>query len=133
MKRKNKERQAISGWRAQKTGIANTSDKEKLHLAKQKLTYDYHRIKWHENRFLKLDEEWDNIFNLLQVKPITLFYEDLVENKTRTVKDLVQSIINEYIARYLAIPEPGLIKLADEQTEMFLEYFQKDKLKNNAT
>ena len=103
LRRRDKIGQAISGWRAMKSGKWHSSDIIAAQDAKPE--YGFHEIL--NVLFLLLNDEyhWDNYFGLNRIEPQIIFYEDFQNDPKGTVLKLVRFVQQA----------PGGISVPDEQ------------------
>lgn len=123
--RRNKIRQAVSYWRAKQTAVWEIQDGAERR-PKQEPVYDFEQIQWHLEEAILEESRWQDYYKLTGVQPLTIVYEDFVERKEETIREVLD---------YLGIEEPGepvnklprLSRQADLKSEEWVERFLEDK------
>lgn len=126
LKRKDKIAQAISLWRAVKTGRWHSLDPV---VENTKPEYDYFGILRHLYTILVEEYIWDNYFKRLELQPALVNYEVLVRDPHNTVMQLVNylqgstEIINDITELELNTP---LTTMRDGYSKIIKSYFMED-------
>ena len=124
LKRRDLYRQAISVWRAYKTGEyikRNDDETNKIPDA-----YDFGEILKSYNYVIRTNSVWETYINENDIDILTVYYEDLVEN----VKDILKLIIYHASGKDLNVENIktrlSIYKQSDSISEVYLEKFIKD-------
>lgn len=125
--RRDKVRQAISFWRAVETNTwAWTGDKKPI--PEKEPSFNYEAIRNLEKEIVTHEAAWKNYFEVCQIKPYVVIYEEFVPRYEETARDVLQ---------FLDIPIPSDLKFAerkmkrqsDDLTEKWVEaYYHQQKL-----
>lgn len=89
VQRRDKIAQAISLWRAVKTGRWHSLDPK---VENAQLEYDYFGIIWHLFTILFDEYLWEDYFQRRGLQPATVYYENLVRDPNNTIMQLVNYI-----------------------------------------
>lgn len=126
LKRQDKIAQAVSTWRAAKTGRWHSPDPVSENNQPE---YDYFGIFRYYFTILVEEHLWDDYFQRLKLQPAIIYYEDLIHDTRNTVMQLMDyiqgqnKIIKNLDELNLSTP---LSKMRDEYSERIKTYFMKD-------
>jgi trehalose 2-sulfotransferase len=119
--RRDKVRQAISFWRAIETNVWAWTTDEKQAPEKEP-SFNYEAIQNLELEIITHEAAWKNYFEMCQIEPYVVIYEEFVARYEETARDVLQ---------FLEIPFPSDLKFAerkmkkqsDDLTEKWVEAY----------
>ena len=123
--RRNKVRQAISWWRAIQTGIWGWEQKQNQR-PRQEPEYKFEAIDHLVQQIVLREAAMQEYFTDLQVRPLSMVYEDLVANpftETRRVLKFLELPMPEGFSH----KEGRQRRLADDLTEQWVERYRIEK------
>jgi trehalose 2-sulfotransferase len=123
--RRDKARQAISYYRAGRSQVWFLTDDgepppEPEHGDDE--PPDFQSIRWLEDTLIEHEDCWRDFFGQYQIEPMTIVYEDFVDNYDETVLSILDWLGIPVQTRF-AIEPPGLIKQAGDETELLLSQY----------
>jgi trehalose 2-sulfotransferase len=131
--RRDKVRQAVSYYRAIKTGIwwAFRPDATGVRRPPEQRDvvvplFDFEQIDQWVLRLTAFETNWRRYFTNLGIKPIEVVYEDFVESYESTVLAILNSL-EIPVPEGLVLPPPRLQKLADEVSEDWVARYRRLK------
>jgi LPS sulfotransferase NodH len=123
--RRNKVRQAVSWWKAVQTNtwIQHTTDTLR---PTPPLTYHFAAIDQLANESLMWDAAWAECFTAWQITPLTIVYEDFIEDYAGTVADILRylEISDPYVLDTTAIT---LVRQSDSLSEAWIQQYREEK------
>jgi LPS sulfotransferase NodH/lipopolysaccharide biosynthesis glycosyltransferase len=133
LRRRDKIRQAVSDWRAHFSGVYHLHHDDGPEI-RSKISarpgYDYQAILKHLKVTMFNETGWLDYFKSQAIKPIELFYEDLVDDPNSVVERLSSSLSVKRDDRTL---QPTTVALADQFTDEICARFQEDLTKDYGT
>jgi len=123
--RRNKVRQAASWWRAMQSNEWARS-KGDSSIPELSLHYSFAAIDQLATESLLREAAWQEYFLQWQVTPLTLVYEDFIEDQAGTVRRIVDflGIQDSYVLPAAAIT---LVKQADQVSEDWVQRYREEK------
>lgn len=113
-------RQAVSYYRASVTQVWFANDERRTALGPHDA--DLQQIKWFEQKLIDRGREWRSFFETEDIRPLDVFYEDLVADYDSTVGTAL-SYLGVSPAEKLALPAPALRRQSDEASEEILQRY----------
>jgi LPS sulfotransferase NodH len=115
LRRKNKVAQAISFYRASRTGVwrAVKGRRDQGNVPDLALTFNADAIDYYVRQCQQMDFEWNHYFRSNRLTPLMIFYEDLIVNYELVVRGVLYFL---GLPVDTTIPEPGLERQADERS-----------------
>lgn len=126
--RRDKLKQAISFWRAIQTREFVAVDAG-VQMAESEPVYNFDAI----NRAIQIisleESRWQEYFNAMRIVPLTLVYEDFVQDMRATVANVLNHLgIND---KY-SFAKPTLRKQSDDLSQAWLERYHEDEARRSA-
>jgi LPS sulfotransferase NodH len=126
--RRNKVRQAVSWWKAVQSNVWVQHPMEAPSAAPP-LTYHFAAIDQLANESVMQDAAWAECFAAWHIKPLTIVYEDFIDDYAGTVA---------HILRYLEVSDPyvlddtaiTLARQADSLSEAWVQRYREEKQHN---
>jgi LPS sulfotransferase NodH len=120
--RRDKLRQAISYHKALQTDLWWSFAGSRKNLPKGVATFDFQAIDAFVKRFDLEDLKWQYFFTKNHIKPLTLVYEDVVQDLQGAVNQVVD-YLQVPLDTEFALPPPRLEKQADAVTEEWVREY----------
>ena len=123
--RRNKVRQAVSWWKAVQSHIWVQHATEVPRTAPP-LTYHFAAIDQLTNESLMQDAAWAECFTAWHIKPLTIVYEDFIDDYAGTVAHLLRylEVSDPYVLDETAIT---LARQADSLSEAWVQRYREEK------
>jgi trehalose 2-sulfotransferase len=123
--RRNKVRQAVSWWKAVQSNTWGQHTTDPLKPTPP-LRYHFAAIDQLANESLMQDAAWAECFAAWQITPLTIVYEDFIDDYAGTVADIL---------RYLEVSDPyvldaraiTLVRQADNLSEAWVQQYREEK------
>ena len=126
--RRNKERQAISYYRAKSSGVWHDVEGYPLPANMATPAFDPEEIRRGEEELKDLDILWEEYFRNQNVTPLHLEYEDLAANYEKTILNVLEYIGIKEPQNRIIITPPRFKKQADSTTDEWLAMYVAYKL-----
>jgi LPS sulfotransferase NodH len=130
--RRDKVLQAISAWRAERTNVWHRRVDETAETGggtKNLPAYDFEYIRLKFNQILAEEWIWEQQFAYLGVEPLTIVYEEYIQNRVAGVRRVAESLQREIPGDY--VPSQWLIRLQDDYSLEIRSRFLNDLKRNN--
>ena len=116
LRRRNKVAQGVSHFRATRSGIWELplGERERRDFADDRVAFDFRLIDHCVNWATRYDDEWELYFDRHQLKPMPVFYEDLVERYDVSLRAILEFLGVEHSD--LPKCTPHLQQLADHRS-----------------
>lgn len=124
LKRRDKVAQAVSWYKAIETGlyVKECDAKNPSPTASQVLKYDYLRIKRYWSVLRSWDNAWKHYFVSSNLKPLIVYYEELVEDYDAAIKKVLEFLRIDHQGVYIG--RPLYEKISDSQSTEWIRKFK---------
>nr|MBS1249400.1 Trehalose 2-sulfotransferase [Chloroflexota bacterium] len=127
MTRRNKVRLAVSWWKAAQTQEWHREKDATPNSENKKVEYHYDAINHLYNESSMREAGIQEFFSEAGIVPLSIFYEDLIQEYETTVKRVLAYIDLE--SEKIEIPAPYYEKLADEVSDEWVQRFREERQK----
>ena len=122
--RRNKVRQAVSFSKALQTKVWMTY-RLRENKEPQLAVYDFQKIRKYLHHLVLQEARWQEYFTAAGVKPLTVVYEDFVQEYRPTLQRVLAFLGMELPEDFRPL-KPFLVKQADEESERWVQRYYKD-------
>jgi len=126
--RRDKVRQAISFWRAIETNIWGWAE-DKKPIPEKEPNFNYEAIRKLEQEIITHEAAWKNYFEVSQIKPYVVIYEEFVPRYEETARDVLR-FLDISIPSNMKFAERKLKKQSDGLTEKWVEAYYRHQKAN---
>lgn len=112
--------QAISHFMMMESGYAHSTESDDLRRRRDRVRYDREKLQDSMNHTLGSYAGWEHLFEMAEIQPVTLYYEDFVDNPVVAFGDLAEQISGVRFATDRIVDAvSGLRKIACDRNEAF--------------
>ncbi len=122
--RRNKIRQAVSWWKAIQTNQWGLRAGEQA-ASNEDLTYNFDALTTLLQEIVFREAGWQAFFEAMHIKPVTVWYEDLVSDYSSTIQNLLLALEEPDVD--IPVPPTTYRKQEDDLSETWVQRFRKEK------